>query len=115
MINIFDFYSIMTWWVDINFYQFISSYSTYVCIYLFILFKKEDNVYNIKNGLIKLANKTFNKSKNDFEIIFNQTTTIERSDDTDIPSHPRLKTIEDVLSMAKNTLIGDNLDILTII
>jgi len=79
------------------------------------LFKKEDNVYNIKNGLIKLANKTFNKSKNDFEIIFNQTTTIERSDDTDIPSHPRLKTIEDVLSMAKNTLIGDNLDILTII
>jgi len=40
-------------------------------MYLFIIFRKEDDVYNIKIGIIKLVNQTFNKSKNDYEIILN--------------------------------------------
>ncbi|XP_060873165.1 replication protein A 70 kDa DNA-binding subunit-like isoform X3 [Metopolophium dirhodum] len=66
---------------------------------------QENNVYNIKNGEIKKADKAYNKSNNDYEIIFNGSTIIERSVVTDIPSHPSLKTIENVLSMATNTLI----------
>ncbi|XP_016656156.1 replication protein A 70 kDa DNA-binding subunit-like isoform X3 [Acyrthosiphon pisum] len=66
---------------------------------------QENNVYNIKNGEIKEADKAYNKSKNDYEIIFNGLTVIERSGVTDIPSHPQLKTIEKVFSMDKNTLI----------
>ncbi|NP_001155514.1 replication protein A 70 kDa DNA-binding subunit-like [Acyrthosiphon pisum] len=67
---------------------------------------QENNVYNIKNGQIQLADKKYNKSKNDYEIIFNETTIIiQKFGVTDIPSHPQLKTIENVFSMDQNTLI----------
>ena len=78
------------------------------------MFKKENHVYNIKNGEIKKADKAYNNTKHDYEIIFNSSTIIERSGVTDIPSYPQLKTIENVFSMDVNTLIGNNSDIWTI-
>ncbi|CAI6376562.1 unnamed protein product [Macrosiphum euphorbiae] len=64
-----------------------------------------NHVYNIKNGEIKRAEKAYNNTKHDYEIIFNSSTIIERCGVTDIPSHPQLKTIENVFSMVLNTLI----------
>ncbi|CAI6377862.1 unnamed protein product [Macrosiphum euphorbiae] len=64
-----------------------------------------NHVYNIKNGEIKKADKAYNNTKHDYEIIFNSSTIIERSGATDIPSYPQLKTIENVFAMVLNTLI----------
>ncbi|XP_003248874.1 replication factor A protein 1-like [Acyrthosiphon pisum] len=67
---------------------------------------QENNVYNIKNGKIQLADKEYNNSKNDYEIFFKETTIIiEQFGFTDIPTHPQLKTIENFWSMDINTLI----------
>ncbi|CAI6371725.1 unnamed protein product [Macrosiphum euphorbiae] len=67
---------------------------------------KVKHVYNIKNGEIKKADKAYNNTKHDYEIIFNSSTIIiERFGVTDIPSHPQLKTIEHVFSMVVKTLI----------
>jgi len=78
------------------------------------MLKKVNHVYNIKNGEIKKADKAYNNTKHDYEIILNSSTIIERSGATDIPSYPQLKTIENVFSMVLNTLIGNNSDILII-
>ncbi|CAI6371709.1 unnamed protein product [Macrosiphum euphorbiae] len=66
---------------------------------------QEKNVYNIKNGEIKKADKAYNNTKHDYEIIFNSSTIIKTSGVTDIPSYPQLKTIENVFTMDLGTFI----------
>lgn len=53
-----------------------------------------------------MANKLYNKLKHDHEIIFNTNTSVEKYEESDIPIHPKLLTLEDVSTVRKDSLVG---------
>lgn len=70
---------------------------------------EENKIYEISNGDLKIANKQYTNLKNNFEIIFNDDTTIREIDNAD-ENIPRMKwkltPLSNISKIEKNTIIN---------